>query len=112
MLSFVSKVSGWEFVRALVRLTDNTGVSNIKVSNACRLIRYSDNPTKQDRYEVFMRMVHVWRHVRSLKRGGRGHCPKGAKGTAQGELAVLCPACPYDGINLPPDWHLAPKTLM
>lgn len=58
-----------------------------------------------------MRMVHVWRHTRSLKRAGRGHAPSGAKGTAQGELAVLCPACPYEGINLDPNWRALPVTL-
>lgn len=59
-----------------------------------------------------MRIVHVWRHTRSLKRSGRGHAKTGAKGTSQGELAVLCPACPYDGINLPPNWKQCPRPLM
>lgn len=32
MFSFVSKVSGYEYVRALTRLTDNTGTVDITVS--------------------------------------------------------------------------------
>lgn len=40
-----------------------------------------------------------------LKRAGRGHSPEGADATAQGELAVECPACPHPGKNLPPDWE-------
>lgn len=47
-----------------------------------------------------MRMVHEWRHLRQLKRGGRGHEASGPSGTKQGECAVKCPACPWPGINL------------
>lgn len=32
MLSFVSKLSGWEYIRALSRLTDNAGSADITVS--------------------------------------------------------------------------------
>lgn len=54
-------------------------------------------------------MIRMWRHLRLLKRGGRAHDPTGVNGTAPGELAVLCPACPYPDINLPTDWTLAGK---
>jgi hypothetical protein len=40
-----------------------------------------------------------------LKRAGRGQDPVGAGATAQGELAVECPACPHPGRNLPNDWQ-------
>ncbi|KAF8191761.1 hypothetical protein BJ912DRAFT_1021968 [Pholiota molesta] len=92
LLSFASKVSGFEFYRTLARMTNNTG-------------------TKQpmDRYPVFMRIVREWRHVRLLKRKGRGHAASGVKGTQEGECAVLCPACPYPGINLPADWKDQPQ---
>jgi hypothetical protein len=43
-----------------------------------------------------------------LKRGGRGHDPTGVYGTKQGELAVLCRACPIPGVNLPDGWQNAP----
>ena len=55
-------------------------------------------------------MIRIWRHLHLLKRGGRGHSPGGAAGTAPGELAVLCPACPYPDINLPTDWKSVPKS--
>jgi hypothetical protein len=51
----------------------------------------------------------MWRHLRLLKRGGRAHDPSGVKGTAPGELAVLCPACPYPDINIPANWRSATK---
>jgi hypothetical protein len=56
-----------------------------------------------------MRIVREWRHVRMLKRMGRGHDPVGVAGTREGECAILCPACPQPGKNLPDDWHDAPE---
>ncbi len=43
-----------------------------------------------------------------MKRAGRAHDPLGVDGTKCGELAVVCPACPHPGINLPDDWKDAP----
>jgi hypothetical protein len=54
-------------------------------------------------------MVREWRHLKLLKRSGRGHDPAGVKATAAGELAVICPACPQPGRNLPEDWRDAPR---
>ena len=54
-------------------------------------------------------MLREWRHLRLLKRGGRAHDPTGVEGTAPGELAVLCPACPRPNINLPVDWKSVAK---
>ncbi|KAH6897836.1 hypothetical protein BKA70DRAFT_1375328 [Coprinopsis sp. MPI-PUGE-AT-0042] len=87
MLSFTAKVNVYDFHHALVRRTDNTGT--------CRV---------PDRYQSLLRIVHVWRHVRCMKRHARGHDPSGVKGTRPGECAVRCPACPYPKINLPPDY--------
>ncbi|KAG6825203.1 hypothetical protein H0H92_004405, partial [Tricholoma furcatifolium] len=91
LLSFMSKVSAFEYYQTLARMTDNTGCN-----------------TPPDRYSAFLRMVREWRHIRMLKRAGRGHAVSGVKGTAPGECAVLCPACPYPGINLPSDYERAP----
>lgn len=54
-------------------------------------------------------MTRQWRHVRMLKRAGRGHDPQGIAKTKPGECALLCPACPQPGWNLPPDWADAPE---
>lgn len=43
-----------------------------------------------------------------LKRSGRGHDPRGVKGTKEGECAVICPACPQPGRNLPANWEDVP----
>ncbi|KAG2144545.1 hypothetical protein DEU56DRAFT_883917 [Suillus clintonianus] len=86
LLSFESKVSAYEFYHCLARRSDNTGIKPIK-----------------DRYSVFLRIMRQWRNLTSLKRSGRGHNPAGVDATQQGQLAVLCPACPQLGKNVPED---------
>ncbi|KAF9496309.1 hypothetical protein BDN71DRAFT_1505821 [Pleurotus eryngii] len=92
LLTFGSKVLGFEFYTALVRLTDNLGES------------------QPDRYNIFMRIVQQWHHIRMLKWAGRGHAPEGVAGTNEGECAVLCPTCPHPGKNLPTDWRAVPAS--
>ncbi|KAK0236278.1 hypothetical protein EDD85DRAFT_954140 [Armillaria nabsnona] len=94
MLSFMSKVSGYEFYHTLVCLTDNTGT---KIPPNC--------------FQVFMRMVREWRHLKLLKHR-LDKSPQDFKDTPPGELpvpagslAVKCPACPWPGINLDEDWE-------
>ncbi|TFK60138.1 hypothetical protein BDN72DRAFT_872951 [Pluteus cervinus] len=91
LLSFESKCSVWEFYQALTRLTDNTGV----------------RPAR-NRYRAFLTMVREYRHLKALKRARRGHHKTGVDGTRLGECAVLCPACPQPGINLPSGWENLP----
>lgn len=43
------------------------------------------------------------------KRAGRGHFLSGIGGTAAGELALKCRACPIPGVNLPENWRDAPE---
>lgn len=54
-------------------------------------------------------MVHEWRHLKLLKRAGRGHDPeRTCAQTREGECALLCPACPHPGINMPEGWQDEP----
>ncbi|KAG2144653.1 uncharacterized protein EDB93DRAFT_1241226 [Suillus bovinus] len=92
LLSFESKVSAYEFYHCLARRTDNTGITPIR-----------------DRYSEFLRMVIEWRNCKTLKRSGRGHDPAGVHSTRNGNLAVLCPACPHPGKNLPDGWEMEPN---
>ncbi|KAJ7584477.1 hypothetical protein C8J56DRAFT_1005073 [Mycena floridula] len=93
LLSFMSKVSAFEFYHSLARLTDNTGTI--------------DPP---DRYKAFLRMVREFRHVKLMQRFGRGHDAGGVATTKPGECAVQCPACPHPGINLPEDYATRPNS--
>ncbi|KAG1732347.1 hypothetical protein EDB19DRAFT_1831363 [Suillus lakei] len=91
LLSYESKASVYEFYQGLARLSDNTGI----------------NPPKepQVRYPTLLRIIREWRILKLLKRFARGHCPDGILTTEPGQCAVLCPACPQPGINLPEDWE-------
>ena len=91
-LALVGKVSAYDMYRSIERLTNNTGI---------RMPR--------SRYRPTMRCLNQWRHLKALKCGGRAHDSTGAKGTSNGELAILCPSCPHPGINLPQGWAAEPK---
>ena len=106
LLSFESKVSAYKFYQALACRQDNTGLAN-KV-HMVKLQHHSAVTLSQDRYESFIRVVREWQNLKMLKRLGCGHDPMGILGTVDGDCAVLCPACPQPGKNLPDDWEFAP----
>ncbi|KAJ7787930.1 hypothetical protein B0H14DRAFT_3095293 [Mycena olivaceomarginata] len=82
-MTLQGKVTTYNFYSGLEKLTDNSGLRKMK-----------------DRYKGFMRTMREWRHLVMLKCGGRGE-----RQDRLGELAVVCPACPQPGINLPADWE-------
>jgi hypothetical protein len=87
MLAVVSKGSMYDFYRTLEKLTNNTGI---------------DIP--KSRYRALIRICLQWRHLKMLRRGGRGHSMTGIEGTNWGELAVECPSCTHPKKNMPEDW--------
>ncbi|KDR70916.1 hypothetical protein GALMADRAFT_75522, partial [Galerina marginata CBS 339.88] len=89
MLSLTSKCATYDYYRMLERLTDNRGAEMPK-----------------SKYRSLLRMILQWRHLKMLKRAGRGHDPTGVNGTKEGELALACPSCPHPGINLPDNWRI------
>ncbi|KZS99477.1 uncharacterized protein LAESUDRAFT_667925, partial [Laetiporus sulphureus 93-53] len=91
LLSTQANVSGYQFYMALECCTNNTGLN-----------------TPKDRYPELMRLIRQWRHLKMLKRFGRGHDPGGVATTSTGSCAVQCPACPHPSMNLPEDWQNAP----
>ncbi|KAL0568471.1 hypothetical protein V5O48_013516 [Marasmius crinis-equi] len=92
MLSLVTKAGTYDLYRTLQKLTNNTGVD-----------------VHKPRYRALQRMLLQWRHLKMLKRAGRGHEPDGIAKTTEGDLAILCPSCPRPGVNLPEGWEKAPK---
>ncbi|KAF7795842.1 hypothetical protein EIP86_007009 [Pleurotus ostreatoroseus] len=90
ILTLQGKLTGYDFYLSLEYLSNNTGLG-----------------MKSSRLKSFMRMVREWRHLKALKRAGRGH-DGGVRGTQNGALCVRCPACPRPGFNLPDNWHDAP----
>ena len=87
MLALTSKCATYDYYRALEKLTNNTGIN-----------------VPKSKYRPLLRVGIQWRHLKMLKRAGRGHDTTGANGTKEGELALACPSCPHPGINLPEDW--------
>ncbi|KIP01514.1 hypothetical protein PHLGIDRAFT_80473 [Phlebiopsis gigantea 11061_1 CR5-6] len=89
LLTLQSKTTAYDFYRTLQYITNNPGVDGMKF----------------DRLKSFMRVAREWRHLKMLKRFGRGHESSGTKGTRPGELVLQCPACPRPGYNLPENWE-------
>ncbi|KAJ7847993.1 hypothetical protein B0H14DRAFT_3453348 [Mycena olivaceomarginata] len=92
LLSFESKCAALEFYQSLARQTDNL-----------------HHKKDKDRYHEFLRMTRQWRNIQMLKRAARGHDPAGVMAKKPGECALLCPACPQPGINLPDGWKNVPE---
>ncbi|KAJ7824741.1 hypothetical protein B0H14DRAFT_3088701 [Mycena olivaceomarginata] len=91
IMTLQGKVTTYDFYSGLEKLTDNTGLIKVK-----------------DRYKAFMRSMRQWRHLVMLKRGGWGNNgDRLVAETRPGELAVVCPACPQPGVNLPAGWESA-----
>ncbi|KAJ7828551.1 hypothetical protein B0H14DRAFT_3718702 [Mycena olivaceomarginata] len=87
ILNCQGKVSAHDFLRSLELLTNNDGRSPVP-----------------DRRRAFRHIVRQYRITVMMKRGGWGHDSSGVNGTAQGELALRCRACPQPGRNLPKGW--------
>ncbi|KAJ7767360.1 hypothetical protein B0H14DRAFT_2633088 [Mycena olivaceomarginata] len=91
-------------VKAIVTFTviDLTGIHNVNV-NFCNCD--SNVEQRQQLMRAFRHIVRQYRTTLTMKHAGRGHDPSGVKGTAQGELALRCWACPQAGRNLPAGWN-------
>ncbi|KAJ3968607.1 hypothetical protein EV361DRAFT_972718 [Lentinula raphanica] len=93
MLSYRGKITAYDYYTTLEKLTDNIGGKEFS-----------------SRYSAFLRMARQWRHLKELKRAGRGNDGvRWVKETDVGELGVQCIACPRPGINLPEGWAEAPE---
>lgn len=90
VLNLQAKVSGYDYYKTLVSLTDATGLTKIP-----------------DRLPSLMLMIREWRHIKMAKRAGRGHDKTGIAGTCRAGFAIDCRACPQPGINLPAGWESA-----
>lgn len=88
ILTLSTKGSVYDFYRAIAKTTDNTHLKSTPW-----------------RYNGLMRMSLQWRHLKLLKRSGRGNEGSGVAGTKEGDLVVPCLSCPHPGINLPDGWE-------
>lgn len=65
----------------------------------------ANNRMFQTRYKEFLRMTRQYRHLMMLKRKGVALAVGKLQSIKQGDLALVCPACPHPGINLPDNWE-------
>lgn len=113
-LHFQAKTNLYDFQRTLSKITDNTG-RKIWVSDLLHTPHFGTlivTQTVQNRYRPLSDAVRQYRNLVLLKRGGRCHDPSGILGTPEGSLAVVCPACPHPGRNIPDDWANAPPEIL
>ncbi|KAJ8482732.1 hypothetical protein ONZ45_g14849 [Pleurotus djamor] len=92
MVTLQGKITVYDYYSAIEKLTDNIFTSSLPA-----------------RYKEMTRIVREHRYLSSLKRGGRVHEDGGIDGTQNGDLGVVCPACPDPDVNLPPNWTQVPK---
>lgn len=82
------KASAYQFSQMLRRLTKSMAPADV------------DNL-----YREFRRMTRIWRWMKKLKWAGYAGSAKKARDVGPGELAIFCPACPQQGINIPDNWR-------
>lgn len=107
ILTLQSKINATDFYESLVRLTDNLGIGRPYVRSLTSATVFMLT-IYQDRLKPFLRCVREWRHLKMLKRAGRGYVVGGTQVIGPGELSIPCLACPKVGFNIPDDWHTAP----
>ncbi|KAJ7580971.1 hypothetical protein C8J56DRAFT_1056969 [Mycena floridula] len=88
VLNVAGNLNVCDYVTSLEILTDGSRSGNV-----------------QDRYKMLGHMQHQFAFLMRMKRAGRGHDPGGIGVTKPGGAAVLCWACPHEGINLPENWR-------
>jgi len=70
-----------------------------------RLTRPMAPAEVDDLYRELRRMSRIWRWMKKLKWAGYAGSSKKVKDVGPGELALFCPACPQQGINIPDNWR-------
>ncbi|KAG1760000.1 hypothetical protein EDD22DRAFT_980836 [Suillus occidentalis] len=83
--------------------TDLRTVATFTVLKHFHLLSFESKVSAYEFYHslaLFLRIMKQWRNLKSLKRSGRGHDPARVDATQEGQLAVLCPACPQFGKNI------------
>jgi hypothetical protein len=102
------QISPTDFYRGLEQMTNGDGLSRVPVCGSIDCCGCGMLTPRKDRLTQWMLMVREWRHIKMVKRAGRGHDPTGIDGTPEGSLSIPCRPCPHADINLPTQWHDAP----
>ncbi|KAF9014796.1 hypothetical protein BDZ89DRAFT_1220444 [Hymenopellis radicata] len=90
LLNVCATVNVRDFVTSLEKLTNPCGTEWVP-----------------DRYKAFGLITRQWSLLGRARRAGLGHRKEGLATAPLGSAAVLCWACPREGVNLPDDWREA-----
>ncbi len=105
LLTVQAKTTLYDFYETLAKRIDNSGLWDHPVSAIMSHMASCLIVLAKDRYRETFRAFRQWRHLKLLKRHGRGHAIGGIEATLMGSCAVECPACPQPGRNLPENWR-------
>ncbi|KAJ3792282.1 hypothetical protein GGU11DRAFT_862061 [Lentinula aff. detonsa] len=97
LITLQSKITAYDYVRALRRQTDNVFTGNVP-----------------DVYKQFQFVSRIWPLLEAEKRFGGvygNHMNKLYPCRPQDNVMVYCPACPKAGINMEPNWDKTPPEL-
>ncbi len=111
LLTLQAKTSFYDFYETLAQRIDNSGLQQHPVSVKLIFIAIILTIYLKNCYRESFRAFRQWRHLKILKRHGRGHVIGGIESTLAGSCAVECPACPQPGRNLPENWRECPPEL-
>jgi hypothetical protein len=95
------------------QVLDMYRLSNLELKSAAyqfyQLLRRLTKPMEPAEvlnvYREFRRMTRIWRWMKKLKWASYAGSSKKVKDVGAGELAIFCPACPQQGINIPDNWR-------
>jgi hypothetical protein len=110
-LTLQGKTPLYDFYMSILQLSDTTCTATTLVSYIVHaLIVRADLQAQHSLSYPLSLVMSQYRHIKMCRRAGRGTDPLGVKGTRPGGLAIMCPACPQPGYNLPLDLSHIPKS--
>ena len=112
LLHLEGKISAYDFIGALRRMSDNAFPQRIPVC----LSHMSFNPMPidflQDPSPQFWMVMRVWHFLTATKHQGQAHgIDDHISHRRQGNLIVHCPCCLEPHINMEPGWERTPHNL-
>lgn len=101
--SLQSRKPAYDYWAVLRRLTDNTRSKGLSVRYLVLSLTWL--MIGQVRYEELLRVSREWRCLMRLKRSGQALGISTCLPNESTSVAVVCPACPRPGFNMPEDWR-------
>ncbi|KAG1902460.1 uncharacterized protein F5891DRAFT_978759 [Suillus fuscotomentosus] len=84
--------------------------TTFRVLEYFQILSFKSKVSALEFYQTVARLTDntEWHFLKQIKRSGQGHQPGTIAAMEPGACAVICPACPHPGKNLPDGWENAP----